>query len=56
MIYFLMVPDFHNFETNELKDKNIFIKTHFSFNQMKKFQINKVIILIRNPYDVLVST
>tara|TARA_B100000287_G_C20450872_1_gene709418 strand:+ start:50 stop:823 length:774 start_codon:yes stop_codon:yes gene_type:complete len=57
------VPDFHNVElknnqilfSNELKDKNIFIKTHFSFNQMKKFQINKVIILIRNPYDVLVS-
>ena len=37
------VPDFHNVElknnqilfSNELKDKNIFIKIHFSFNQMK---------------------
>ena len=38
-----------------LIDKKIFLKTHCSFDQMKIFPIDKVIILIRNPLDVFVS-
>ena len=56
-----LVPDFHRFKNNkfifdsELKDKEIFLKTHSSYHQMKKLPIGKVIIIIRNPFDVLVS-
>ena len=56
------VPDFHNIYkdnqiiiSKELIGKKIFIKSHFSYKQMKKIPIEKVIILIRNPIDVLSS-
>lgn len=58
-----LVPDFHTIKTennsiffdNELKNKKIFLKTHYAFNQVKSIPIDKVIVIIRNPYDVLVS-
>ena len=56
-----LVPDFHRFKNNQLifdsrlKDKEIFLKTHSSYEQMKKLPIGKVIIIIRNPFDVFVS-
>ena len=56
-----MIPDFHMSNNNqlifdnELRDKEIFLKTHSSYKQMKKLPIDKVIIIIRNPFDVFVS-
>tara|TARA_B100000965_G_scaffold320786_1_gene281925 strand:+ start:159 stop:920 length:762 start_codon:yes stop_codon:yes gene_type:complete len=56
-----MIPDFHMSKNNqlildsELKDKQIFLKTHSSYEQMSKLPIGKIIIIIRNPFDVLVS-
>ncbi len=56
-----MIPDFHISKNNqltldsELKDKEIFLKTHSSYEQMKKLPIGKIIIIIRNPFDVFIS-
>ena len=58
------IPDLHNLKildnkifNNFLNEKNIFFKTHFSFQQMKKLklQINKVIVVVRNPFDIFIS-
>lgn len=58
------VPDFHkkfNIETRSLvlnpvlKNNEVFIKTHFSFEQMSSMKINKVLLVVRNPLDVIVS-
>ena len=56
------IPDFHNIFSNNkitlyhgLKGKKIFLKTHSSFQQMEKLNISKVILIIRNPLDVLAS-
>ena len=56
-----LIPDFHRFKNNQfifdnrLKDKEIFLKTHSSYEQMKKLPIGKVIIVVRNPLDIFVS-
>ena len=39
----------------ELKNKEVFIKSHYSFDQMKNFPMNKIILVVRNPLDVFVS-
>ena len=56
------IPDFHNLKilseknfNKFLKNKHIFFKTHFSYSQMKMLPINKIIILIRNPFDIFIS-
>ena len=57
------VPDLHvtKIKNNQLvldkvlKDKKIFLKSHFSFNQMLKYPMDKIILIIRNPLDVFVS-
>ena len=57
------VPDLHTIKINNnqlvldkvLKDKKIFLKSHFSYNQMLKYHMDKIILIIRNPLDVFVS-
>ena len=60
------VPDLHLllkiknnqfvFDTEKIDDyTNIYLKTHFGYNQIKNFPLDKVIIIIRNPLDVFVS-
>lgn len=56
------IPDFHNIKKIDnqvfekfLKSKQIFFKTHFSYSQMKMLPIDKVIIIIRNPFDIFIS-
>ena len=57
------IPDLHilKIENNkltlnkELKNKEIFLKSHFSYSQMKNFSIKKIIIILRNPLDIFVS-
>ena len=57
------IPDLHTLKiqnnkvvlNNELINKKIFLKSHFSYNQMKNFPINKAIIIIRNPLNVFIS-
>ena len=58
----IYIPDFHEvFKNNKitlyegLKGKKIFLKTHLSFQQMEKLNISKIIIILRNPLDVLAS-
>ena len=57
------IPDLHQIQLKnnqlildkDLKNKKIFIKSHFSFDQMKNFPMDKIILVIRNPLDVFVS-
>lgn len=57
------IPNLHSIkiENNKLLfdegtiGKKLFLSTHFSYNQIKNFPIDKIIIVIRNPLDVLVS-
>ena len=50
------VPDLHTIKVNNnqlildkvLKDKKIFLKTHLSYNQMLKYPMDKIILIIRN--------
>ena len=57
------IPDLHQIQIKnnqlildkDLKNKKIFIKSHFSFDQMKNFPMDKIILVIRNPLDVFVS-
>ena len=56
-----LIPDFHMSKNNQLildsrlKDKDVFLKTHSSYDQMSKLPIGKIILIIRNPLDVFVS-
>ena len=56
-----LIPDFHMSKNNQLildgrlKDKEVFLKTHSSYDQMSKLPIGKIILIIRNPLDVFVS-
>lgn len=57
------IPDLHNLKISNkqlildksLENKQIFLKTHFGFKMLKTMSIHKVIIVIRHPFDVLVS-
>ena len=57
------VPDLHAIKINNnqlildkvLKDKKVFLKTHLSYNQMLKYPMDKIILIVRNPLDVFVS-
>tara|TARA_B100001564_G_C20601409_1_gene652906 strand:- start:610 stop:981 length:372 start_codon:yes stop_codon:yes gene_type:complete len=58
------IPDFHQvFDFKKmkltldpvLKEKKIFLKTHFSYQQMHMMSIDRVILIVRNPLDVLAS-
>ena len=56
------VPDFHNIYSNnkitfneKLKGKKIFLKTHLGYDKMPVFDSSKVILILRNPIDVLAS-
>ena len=60
------VPDLHTmlriennkfiFDYKKIESlKEIFLKTHFSYTQIKQFPINKIIIILRNPLDVFAS-
>ena len=57
------IPDLHQiqmkdnklFLDEDLKNKKVFIKSHYSFDQMKNFPMNKIILVVRNPLDVFVS-
>ena len=57
------IPDLHQIQLKnnqlvldkDLKNKEIFIKSHYSFDQMKNFPMDKIILVIRNPLDVFVS-
>ena len=57
------IPDLHQIQRKnsqlildeDLKNKKIFLKTHFSFDQMKSFPMDKIILVVRNPLDVFVS-
>ena len=57
------IPDLHNLNISNkqyildksLINKPVFIKTHFGFELLKMMSIEKVIIIIRHPFDVLVS-
>ena len=56
------VPDLHKIVRNNklyldenLKNKKIFLKTHYDYYKIKNLSINKVIVIIRNPLDVLAS-
>lgn len=58
----LYTPDFHKILSNNkiqlyngLQGKKVFLKTHTSFQQIEKLNISKVILIIRNPLDVLAS-
>ena len=43
-------------DTDKIGDyRNIYLKTHFGYNQLKNFPLNKIIIIIRNPLDVFAS-
>ena len=56
-----LIPDFHMLKNNQLvldsslKNKEVFLKTHSSYDQMRKLPIGKIILIIRNPLDVFVS-
>ena len=39
----------------DLKNKEVFMKAHYSFDQMKNFPMKKIILVARNPLDVFVS-
>ena len=57
------VPDLHDLKISNsqyildksLVNEQIFIKTHFGYNQLKMMPIDKVIIVIRHPFDILIS-
>ena len=56
------IPPIHklNFQNkqiilNKSLNKEIFLKTHFGFEKLKMMPIDKVIIVIRHPFDVLIS-
>lgn len=57
------IPDLHKIQLKnnqlildeDLKNKKIFIKSHFTFDQMKNFPMDKIILIVRNPLDVFVS-
>ena len=57
------VPDIHDLKISNnqyildksLINQKIFIKTHFGYDQLKMMLIDKVIIIIRHPFDVLIS-
>lgn len=55
------IPDTHMQKKNQLildsrlKNKEVFVKTHSSYSQMSALPIGKIILIIRNPLDVLVS-
>ena len=57
------IPDLHNLKISNkkiildksLENKQVFLKTHFGFEKLKMMPIDKVIIIIRHPFDVLVS-
>ena len=57
------IPDLHQIQLKnnqlildeDLKNKEIFIKSHYSFDQMKNFPMDKIILVVRNPLDVFVS-
>ena len=60
------IPDTHKFPivNNQFKlnlvndlmmKKEIYLKTHFPYNNIKEFPINKILLIVRNPLDVLVS-
>ena len=58
------VPDFHKrFDIQkrnlvlipQLKKYKVFLKTHFSYEQMSGMRIDKTLLIVRNPLDVIVS-
>jgi hypothetical protein len=57
------IPDLHNLKISNkklvldksLENKQVFLKTHFGFEKLKMMPIDKVIIIIRHPFDTLVS-
>jgi hypothetical protein len=57
------IPDLHNLKISNkkiildksLESKQVFLKTHFGFEKLKMMPIDKVIIVIRHPFDVLIS-
>ncbi len=58
----IYVPDFHNIYSNnkitfneKLKGKKIFLKTHLTYEKTPVFDSSKVILILRNPIDVLAS-
>ena len=58
----IFVPDFHKLIKNNklvlderLKNKKVFLKTHYDFSKMQNFNIDKIILILRNPLDVLSS-
>ena len=58
-----LVPDFHKIIKDNSKlildenliNKKIFIKTHYDYVKVKSLNIDKVILILRNPLDVLAS-
>ena len=58
-----LVPDFHKIIKDNSKlildenliNKKIFIKTHYDYLKVKSLNIDKVILILRNPLDVLAS-
>ena len=58
----IFVPDFHKLIKNNklilderLRNKKVFLKTHYDFSKMQNLNIDKLILLLRNPLDVLSS-
>tara|TARA_Y100000591_G_scaffold1404_1_gene1197 strand:+ start:263 stop:1033 length:771 start_codon:yes stop_codon:yes gene_type:complete len=58
----IFVPDFHKLIKNNklilderLRNKKVFLKTHYDFFKMQNLNIDKIILLLRNPLDVLSS-
>ena len=58
----IFVPDFHKLIKNNklilderLKNNKVFLKTHYDFSKMQNLDIDKVILILRNPLDVLSS-
>lgn len=58
----IFVPDFHKLIKNNklilderLRNKKVFLKTHYDFSKMQNLNIDKIILLLRNPLDVLSS-
>jgi hypothetical protein len=57
------IPDLHTLKISNkqiildksLENNKVFLKTHFDFEKLKIMPIDKVIIIIRHPFDVLVS-
>ena len=57
------IPDLHKLKISNKKiildksmeNKQIFLKTHYGFEKLKMNPIDKVIIMIRHPFDVFVS-